>query len=87
MYICSVKQLNIYTMTTIKITYKPQSRIGNGMIAENSVMVADISAKAELWAKYGDQDLANIWANQILQHRFGSFENCILIDAKVITNN
>ena len=73
-------------MTKIKIIYKPQSRIGNGMISANSVMVADISNKAELWKQYGDQDLANIWANQILQHRFGYFETCVLISAEV-TNN
>ena len=71
-------------MTTIRITYKPNSRIGNGMIAENSIMVADITAKEETWKNYGDQEIANMWANQILQHRFN--EPCTLINSEVNSN-
>lgn len=69
-------------MTTLEITYKPNSRIGNGMISANSKMVADITAKEEVWKKYGDQEIANMWAKQILAHRFK--EPCTLIGAKVV---
>jgi hypothetical protein len=68
-------------MTTIKIIFKPNSRIGNGIIANNSVIVADITTKENLWLEYGDQDLANIWANQILKYKIN--EPCTLIQAKV----
>lgn len=87
LYICSVeKNRNINfknrVMTTLEITYKPNSRIGNGIISSNSKMVADITAKEEIWNKYGDQEIANIWAAQILAHRFN--EPCTLIAAKVV---
>jgi hypothetical protein len=71
-------------MTTLKITFKPNSRIGNGMIAANSEMVADITPKENIWKEYGDQEIANIWATQILSQRF--IEPCTLISAKVVTN-
>lgn len=77
---CQQKPKN---MTTIEITYKPNSRIGNGMIAANSKMVADITPKENIWKEYGDQQIANMWANQILKQRFT--EPCTLISAKVIT--
>ena len=70
-------------MTTLEITYKPNSRIGNGMIAAASKMVADITSKEEIWKEYGDQEIANIWANQILAQRFS--EPCTLLTAKVLT--
>ena len=70
-------------MTTLEITYKPTSRIGNGMIVANSKMTADITPKEKIWLEYGNQEIANIWAKQILSHRFA--ENCILINAKVKT--
>ncbi len=68
-------------MLHIKITYKPSSRIGNGMIAANSVMVADITPKLNVWEAYGDQEIAEMWASQILQQRFA--ESCTLIQAEV----
>jgi len=68
-------------MTTIEITFKPNSRIGNGIIATNSKMAADITPKQELWVEYGDQQLADIWAKQILEQRFN--EPCTLIASKV----
>ncbi len=68
-------------MTTIEITFKPNSRIGNGIIAANSKMAADITPKQELWVEYGDQQLADIWAKQILEQRFN--EPCTLIASKV----
>jgi hypothetical protein len=70
-------------MTTLKITYKPNSRIGNGIIAANSIMVADITPKEKIWNEYGDQEIANIWATQILAQRFST--PCTLISAKVVT--
>jgi hypothetical protein len=70
-------------MTTLEITFKPNSRIGNGMIAENSKMVADITPKEKLWKDYGDQEIANTWAAQILAQRFN--EPCTLLNAKVVT--
>jgi hypothetical protein len=70
-------------MTTLEITYKPNSRIGNGIISANSKMVADITPKEKIWNEYGDQEIANIWATQILAQRFS--EPCTLIAAKVIT--
>lgn len=69
-------------MTTLEITYKPNGRIG-GMIAANSKMVVDITPKEKIWKEYGDQEIANIWANQILAQRFN--EPCTLITAKVVT--
>jgi hypothetical protein len=69
-------------MTTIEITYKPNSRIGNGMIAAHSKMSADITAKEQIWKDYGDQEIANMWASQILAQRFS--EPCTLLNAKVI---
>jgi hypothetical protein len=71
-------------MTTLEITYKPNSRIGKGTIAANSKMVADITKKETIWNQYGDQEIANIWANQILAQRFK--EPCTLISAKVSNN-
>jgi hypothetical protein len=68
-------------MTTIEITFKPNSRIENGIIAANSKMAADITPKQELWVEYGDQQLADIWAKQILEQRFN--EPCTLIASKV----
>jgi len=68
-------------MTTIEITFKPNSRIGNGIIAANSKMAADITPKQKLWLEYGDQQLADIWAKQILEQRFN--EPCTLIASKV----
>ena len=70
-------------MTTIQITFKPNSRIGNGIIAANSKMVADITAKEKIWLEYGDDEIAEIWAKQILEQRFN--EPCTLISAKVET--
>ena len=70
-------------MTTLEITYKPNSRIGNGMISANSKMVADITPKEKIWNEYGDQEIANIWATQILAQRFN--EPCTLLTAKVVT--
>ena len=70
-------------MTTLEITYKPNSRIGTGMIAANSKMVADITPKTNIWNEYGDQEIANIWATQILAQRFS--EPCTLINAKVVS--
>jgi hypothetical protein len=69
-------------MTTLEITYKPNSRIGNGMIAANSKMTADITPKEKIWNEYGDEQIANIWANQILAQRFS--EPCTLINARVL---
>jgi hypothetical protein len=69
-------------MATLEITYKPNSRIGNGMIVANSKMVADITPKENIWKEYGDQEIANMWANQILSQRFN--EPCTLISANVI---
>lgn len=69
-------------MITLEITYKTNSRIGNGIISANSKMVADITAKEEIWKKYGDQEIADIWAKQILAHRFK--EPCTLLTAKVV---
>jgi len=68
-------------MTTIEITFKPNSRIGNGMIAANSKMVADITPKQNIWVELGDQEIAEIWANQILAQQIN--EPCTLIEAKV----
>lgn len=70
-------------MTTLEITYKPNSRIGNGMVADNSKMVVDITPKEKIWNEYGDQEIANIWATQILAQRFK--EPCTLLAAKVVT--
>lgn len=72
-------------MTTIEIIFKPKSRIGNGMISDNSKMVADITSKENLWLNYGDQEIAEIWAKQILEQRF--IEPCVLIDVKVKTSS
>lgn len=69
-------------MTILEITYKPNSRIGNGMIAAKSKMVADITPKQQMWEEYGDQQLANVWASQILAQRFS--EPCTLLTAKVV---
>jgi hypothetical protein len=66
----------------ISITYKPTSRIGNGMISAPSKMVADITPKKEIWEKYGDSEIAEMWAAQILQHRFPNTE-CIVLEATV----
>ena len=68
-------------MTTIQITYKPSSRIGNGMIAALSKMVADITPKENIWLEYGDQEIADMWAKQILAQRFN--EPCVLIKSEV----
>lgn len=70
-------------MLVLKITFKPNSRIGNGTIAATSKMSADISPKREIWEKYGDQELASIWANQVLLQRFGKNEPCTVINAAV----
>jgi hypothetical protein len=70
-------------MTTLEITFKPNSRIGNGMITANSKMVADITPKQAIWEAYGDQEIADMWANQILQQRFS--EPCTLLSAKVVS--
>jgi hypothetical protein len=70
-------------MTTLEITFKPNSRIGNGMICSASKMVADISPKEKIWMEYGDQEIANMWAMQILEQRFN--EPCTLLNANVIT--
>ena len=51
------------------------------MIAANSVMVADITPKLNVWEAYGDQEIAEMWASQILQQRFA--ETCTLIQAEV----
>ena len=71
-------------MTTIKITFKPNSRIGNGMIAAVSKMAADITCKEKIWLEYGDEEIANMWARQILAKRFN--EPCTLLSAEVIIN-
>jgi hypothetical protein len=71
-------------MTTLEITYKPNSRIGNGMIAANSKMAVQMKDELEKrWNEYGDQQIANIWATQILAQRFN--EPCTLLTAKVVT--
>jgi hypothetical protein len=80
-YLCNEKPKKHNNMTTLEITYKPNSRIGNGMIAATSKMVADITPKENIWKEYGDQEIANMWANQILKHRFT--EPCTLISANV----
>ena len=69
-------------MITLEITYKPNSRIGKSMISANSEMAADITPKERIWNEYGDQEIANLWASQILAHRFN--EPCTLIKAKVV---
>jgi len=69
-------------MTTLEITYKPNSRIGNGTIADNSKMTADITPKEATWEAYGDQEIADMWATQILAQRFS--EPCTLLNAKVV---
>mgnify|MGYP006449572743 CR=1 FL=1 len=68
-------------MTTLEIRFKPNRRIENGMIAAISKMKADITPKEKVWRSYGDQQLADIWAKQILEQCFN--EPCTLISAKV----
>jgi ribosomal protein L16/L10AE len=66
----------------ISIEFKPTNRIGNGMISAPSKMVADITPKKEIWEKYGDSEIAEMWASQILQHRFPNTE-CVVLSATV----
>jgi hypothetical protein len=55
----------------LEIIYKPENRIGNGMIAANSKKTVEIlGQKEETFKKYGDQKIAEIWAKQILKHSF-----------------
>ena len=72
-------------MLTIKITFKPNSRIGGNGIHANSEMTADITPKERIWNEYGDQEIANLWAAQILAHRFA--QPCTLIKAIIEKSN
>ena len=63
----------------LSIEFKPQSRIGNGMIAATSKISVELTEqKTSLFKEYGDLDLAKVWAKQILQQRFN--EDCVLLN-------
>jgi hypothetical protein len=65
----------------LEVTFKPDSRIGTGIISSNSKRVFDITAKKQIWSKYGDQEIANLWAKSVLYQTIK--EPCTLIEAIV----